>query len=129
MRMAQVIALECGQRLVQVVDPGMAESALPRTRERLNSRTTQKALEFLSGTAPDLKWRDSTDLVLCQMLPGFTEGCRAFYADEGKQLKELVTEATLKRIDEFLIRTLQVAEQAHEAGLVLRWAELAGTME
>jgi hypothetical protein len=74
----------------------------------------QDAFGFVTGRSPVGAYRSIADFVLCAVFPEYEGPCRAYYAGDETQLREMLTAAEAARCEQGLLCLLGVARAIRE---------------
>lgn len=90
---------------------GATCSIFPKAEDLLSDSDHQRALEYIAkgGRKKMERYQSMMDFLFCELHPEFIPSCKRFYAWEGPQLRELISDEQVVEYDKRLVKALEVA--------------------
>jgi len=124
--------MQLAQSMTLAQDDGSwVGSVFPDLDLDLSEPATQRALGYLPAVVGDeappepKEYRSVVDWILCVVVPPYRKPCSAFYAEEGERLVDVVSDATLDRLEVTLRAALQLAARMEHAMTRQEWRACA----
>ena len=124
MELRQVLSLSCRQELS--CRNGATRSVFPRVERWLDRDSDRhNAWTILETRADPEDFRDTMDWLLVSTFPGEEDACMAFYAEEGKQMRFIISEARRKYYEHILLGVMRglYAEFCRRRSLEWDWTD------
>jgi hypothetical protein len=109
-----------------VKDPRLLRSVFPKVEALLGKGAYQDALGFIMGREAGGSYRSLVDFLFCELCPEHRAACERFYAEEGDQLKETISDEERRACEHVMLCALAVALAIRNENLVatvspVRW--------
>ncbi len=89
---------------------GVTDTIFPKTESMLlDNLDCQRALEYVAARKRMDAYRSMIDFMFCELYSEWRMSCKRFYAGNGPQLKDQITDQQIEYFDNKLVKALQVA--------------------
>lgn len=112
----------CLQQALMIVG-GATESVFPQVEALLISNSDmQCALEHVAARKDMRRYESMVDFLFCEVFTQYRRPCFRYYAEEGPQLKDMVTPEKLAGFSTVLMSALEIAYDAFKKERRMSWA-------